>query len=164
MPSALDHPSAQGGGSAMRTKSCLSLAILALLVALYALPVSAQRFAHVTGVTVEADPPSYEGSCPKTFRFTGIIAVDRGGRAKYRWMHSDGGHRVATTTVFSGPEAHTVRDSWTLGNASTAFKYNGNVRLQILLPSTAHYGKAMFSLNCVPRSSQKKAQTGRPKK
>jgi hypothetical protein len=127
-------------------------AIFALLAALCAWPASAQKAAHVTGVTAQAEPAEYDGPCPKMFRFTGVITVDRPGRVKYQWQHSDGKHRTPATTFFTSPSAHTVRDSWTLGSSSAPSHYAGYARLRILWPSTARYDKATFTLNCVPRT------------
>jgi hypothetical protein len=138
--------------------------IFALLVAYGAWPASAQKAAHVTGVTAQAEPAQYDGPCPKTFRFTGVITVDRPGRVKYQWQHSDGKHRIPATTVFTSPSAHTVRDSWTLGSSSAPFHYNGYARLRILWPSTAFSDKATFTLNCVPRTTQRRTQQASPKK
>ena len=133
-------------------------AILALLVALGVWHASAQKAAHVTGVTAQADPPQYEGPCPKTFKFTGVITVDRPGRVKYQWLHSDGKRRTPVTTVFTSPSAHTVRDGWTLGSSSAPFHYNGYGRLRILWPYTARSDKATFTLNCVPRTPHKETR------
>jgi hypothetical protein len=127
-------------------------AIFALLAALCAWPAPAQKAAHVTGVTAQAEPAEYDGPCPKMFRFTGVITVDRPGRVKYRWFHSDGRHRPPATTFFASPSAHTVRDSWTLGSSSARSHYNGHVRLRILWPSTGLSDQATFTLRCVPRT------------
>jgi hypothetical protein len=133
-------------------------AIFALLVAFGAWPASAQKAAHVTGVTAQAEPAQYDGPCPKMFRFTGVITVDRPGRLKYQWLHSDSKHRPPGTTFFASPSAHTVRDTWTLGSSSAPSHYTGYARLRILWPSTGLSDKATFTLNCVPRSPQKRTQ------
>jgi hypothetical protein len=148
----------------MQTKALLLAAIAAFLLALYPRPASAQRVAHVVDVTAEVTPTEYDGACPKTFKFAGVITVDRGGRVKYQWQHSDGKHRLPQTTYFSGPDAHKVIDVWTLGNSSTAFHYAGYARLRIISPSSALSGKASFTLNCVPRSGAKKSTEARPNK
>jgi uncharacterized protein YndB with AHSA1/START domain len=133
-------------------------AISALLVRFGAWPASAQKAAHVTGVTAQAEPAQYDGPCPKMFRFTGVITVDRPGRLKYQWLHSDGKHRPPGTTFFASPSAHTVRDTWTLGSSSAPSHYTGYARLRILWPSTGLSDKATFTLNCVPRGPQKRTQ------
>jgi hypothetical protein len=148
----------------MPRKAILYSAILALLIATYPWPAAAQKPAHVTSVTVQADPSQHQGPCPKTFKFTGVITVDRPGRVKYQWQHSDGKRRTPATTVFTSPSAHTVRDSWTLGSSSAPFQYKGYSRLRILFPSIALSDKAEFTLNCVPRTPQKRTQQAKPKK
>jgi hypothetical protein len=148
----------------MQTKAFLLAAISAFLFALYPWPASAQQVAHLASVTAEATPTEHDGPCPKTFRFAGVITVNRGGKVKYQWQHSDGKHRLPQTTYFSGPDAHTVTDVWTLGSSSTAFHYAGYARLRIISPTSVLSGKASFTLNCVPRSGAKKTTQARPKK
>jgi hypothetical protein len=147
----------------MQMKAYLCAGIFALFFAPYPRPASAQQVAHVTSVTAGVTPTEYDGLCPKTFRFTGTITVDRGGRVKYQWQHSDGKHKPPQTTYFSGPDAHTVTDLWTLGS-NTAFHYAGHARLRIISPSTVLSGKAEFTLNCVPRGGAKKTTQAPPKK
>ena len=141
----------------MQARTFLLSAILALLVGLYPWPAFAQKMAHVTSVTAEVEPPQFVGSCPRTFKFTGVITVNRAGRVKYRWEHSDGKHRMPSFTTFSSPAAHTVRDAWMLGSSSAPFHYPGFARLRILQPNPTASGKATFTLDCVPRSAQKKS-------
>ena len=148
----------------MSNKAWSLLVILPLITGFCPNSIFAQQTAHVTGVSVEANPTSHDGPCPKLFKFTGVITVNRGGKVKYRWFHSDGKHRPPASTIFRGPEAHTITDTWTLGTSSTPFHYDGYVRLQILSPTTSLSDKATFTLNCVPRGPQKKTQTGKPKK
>ena len=140
----------------MKTKPFICVVILASFALLYPWCASAQHVAHITGVSVQAEPTEHAGPCPKTFRFTGTITVDRAGKVKYRWMHSDNKHRPPAFTTFAGPDAHTVRDTWTIGNPTTPFEYKGYARLQILSPITSLSDKAAFSVKCIPRGSQKK--------
>jgi hypothetical protein len=138
-----------------RMKVSLTLLNLSLLAVFLPSSAIAQKYAHVTEVTVEAEPTTYEGPCPKTIRLTGVISVDRGGLVKYHWTHSDGKHRPPVTITLGRPEAYTVHDTWTIGSASTPFHYNGWVRLQ-MMASSSRYAKVTFTVSCVPRGSQKK--------
>lgn len=138
-----------------RTKAFCSLLILLLLVVFLPSSAIAQKYAHITEVTAEAEPTTYEGPCPKTLRFTGVITVDRGGLVKYHWTHSDGKQRAPVSIRLGRPEAYTVHDTWTIGSASTPFHYNGWARLQMMTGSS-RFAKVTFTVNCLPRRSQKK--------
>jgi hypothetical protein len=142
----------------MPKKTFILSAILLLFALLYAMPVASEQTTHVTKVSAEVNPSEHAGPCPKTFHFAGVITVSRAGKVKYQWERSDGKHRPPAFTGFSGPDAHTVREVWTLGSSSAPFHYNGYMRLRILSPYSALSDKATFTLNCVPRGSAKKAE------
>ncbi len=138
-----------------RSKVFYSLVIFWLLVVSLSSSAIAQKYAHVTEVTVEAEPAAYEGPCPKTIRFTGVITVDRPGLVKYHWRHSDGKQRATVSLRLGRPQSHTVRDTWTIGSASAPFNYSGWARLQ-MTGGSSHYARAEFSVRCQPRAPKKK--------
>ena len=75
----------------------------------------APQTGQVTNITASVNPTTYNGLCPKTFEFTGVITVDGPCEVTYRWVHVPYVHEEKTIT-FTAAGTKTVKYSWSVGN------------------------------------------------
>ncbi len=104
-----------------------------------------QKVPSVTA-TAAVSPPSYSGTCPGVFRFTGVIHVSSGPVAvTYRWIRSDGTTGPEKRIAFTGrgPQEQTVTDAWSLSAIGTLWE-----AIQILSPGSAQSNEATFTIDC----------------
>lgn len=97
----------------------------------------------VTDVQASVDPPSFSGSCPAEFQFTGKITTNEAGTVTYRWERSDGATGPDETVDFGGAGTQEVYTTWTLSAEGTHWQ-----RLHILAPNDTTSGNAEFTLDC----------------
>jgi len=125
------------------------LAFLAVAGALLA--AASAPAVEVTGLSVSATPASHSGPCPVEIKFTGKIALNKAGRATYKWVRSDGGIDTLAhpPVVFPAAGTQVVTTTWTLGAATPAFQpFNGWMKLHVLTPQDKLSAPAKFTINC----------------
>jgi hypothetical protein len=98
----------------------------------------------VTSVTASVDPPSYTGTCPKTFNFSAVISANGPGTVTYKWERSDGVTSPTGSITFDTAGSKTVTSAWDLSSNGTWW-----MRLRILTPNEMVSNQATFTLSCV---------------
>ena len=122
------------------------------LLVLLTLLVPSSLAAKVTSASASVNPASFTGPCPKLFEFTGIIAVDSPGVVTYKWIRSDGASAPEQTLEFRQAGKQTVKNTWTLGDATKLPTYKGWEAVQILSPGKLVSNRAEFGLKCAQKT------------
>ena len=99
---------------------------------------------YVTSTAV-VDLPTFTGTCPNVFTFTGTITSTVAGDVTYRWLRSDGALAPVETINFAAPGSQTVSTTWTLSAEGTKWQ-----QLQILTPTVTRSNQSSFTLTCTP--------------
>jgi hypothetical protein len=97
----------------------------------------------VTSVTASAVPPSFSGTCPTTFNFSGAIAVSGPGTVIYRWESSDAGAEPMQSINFLSAGLQEVSTSRQLGTTGSYWE-----RLHVFTPNEIISNQANFTLSC----------------
>src|SRR6266542_1660799 len=132
----------------MRIKRGVFLASACFLLSVTA---NAQPNFKVVGAKLTADPPSYEGPCPTTIKFHGVLETNGSTAVKYIFERSDGAtDTIVKSTVFTMPPFHhAIPDAtWTLGGPGMTA--SGWERIKILSPNDGFKSnEAKFQIKCV---------------
>ena len=103
----------------------------------------------VTEALASVTPPTYTGTCPKSFAFAGRITTNGAGAVTYRWERSDGETSPTLTLNFpSGSAQTTVPAAW---NAERSGTYS--MRLHVLTPNEVLSEPATFTASCAGAQS-----------
>ena len=104
-----------------------------------------------TSITTTVTPTS-SSTCPQTFTFSTVIAMDGPGTFTYQWDRSNGVVSPVYALTFDRAGTQTVTDTWTLPDATVNFSsyssYSGWERLRTLDPQPIVGNQASFILYC----------------
>ena len=97
---------------------------------------------RVTNVTASVDPATFNGPCPKEFKFSGVITANRAGTVTYHWTDQDGHRFDRSTDVQAG-------DNTVSGITNNAIE-NGTQSAWIVIdsPNPMTSNHAEFNLTC----------------
>jgi len=97
---------------------------------------------QVTLASVNVNPTSFTGSCPKTVTFNGTIKTNGPGTVTYRWVRN--GEEGSTKSItFNAAGTQTVTGDWTMNTSGTY-----RMSLHILEPNDLRSNEAQFQLTC----------------
>jgi len=100
----------------------------------------------ITGISLQAVPDTFRGSCPATIRFEGEIRVTGPATITYRFVRSDNATGPIQTITADRAGSLPVLTEWHLGGLGSS--YSGWEQLIVLNQSGASSGQARFSLAC----------------
>jgi hypothetical protein len=106
---------------------------------------------RVTDVAITIDPSSLQSRvCPVTVVFNGYIEMDGIGTVTYQIIRSDGGTSAIRTAHFIMPGTHSIRETWTLGDAAALPNYDGWMAIRVLTPNPVEssHAAANFVMTC----------------
>lgn len=106
---------------------------------------------RVTDVAIRTDLSSLQSRvCPVTVVFNGYIAMDGPGTVTYQIVRSDGATSAVYSVGFAKDGVHTVRETWTLGDASALPHYEGWMAIRVLTPNEveSNHADGNFIMTC----------------
>ena len=102
------------------------------------------QYGRVTEMRLAANPNNWNGQCPVTINFNGIVRVDGPNTVTYGITRSDGAKGLGRQTLrFNGPGWQRVHFTWRLGRAGE--NYNGWAEIG---SGNARSNRAEFQLHC----------------
>lgn len=111
---------------------------------------------RVTGVTVSVEPTTYNGACPKEFKFSGVITVNRPGTVNYHWEDSNGFTYERSNPLNAG-ENPIAGIRWNVADTRT-----GSAWIVIDAPNRLTSNRTSFTATCVPAGANNAAQPPPP--
>ncbi len=97
----------------------------------------------VNKVLLTADPPTYDGACPKTLTFQGTISANKAGSVIYKWERSDLTVSADQVVEFVGSGTKTISTTITQSES-----VDGWTRLKITSPTQIESDKATYVIKC----------------
>jgi len=122
-----------------------------ILIFITAGTVTARAQGHVTDVVLSTDPASLQAHiCPVTLVFNGHITMDGPGTVTYQIVRSDGAASSSYSITFLKAGSYPIRETWTLGDATTVPTYEGWVAIRVLSPNAveSNHADAEFGMIC----------------
>ncbi len=103
---------------------------------------------RVTSISLLASPSKYQGSCPATINFDGLIEANGQGIVEYTFVRSDGATGPVGTLNFKSAGKLPVNNTWSIGGISLP-SYSGWQAVKVLSPTAGESDKAHFEVQCV---------------
>ncbi len=114
-------------------------------------PVAASAPLVVTAAELSASPSDYEGPCPTSVGFSGVIRTEGGAEAEagivsYAFLNNDGETTPVQSTSLSADGTAEVSHSWTVGEGDD--RSSGWMMLEVREPDFLRSTRASFTVTC----------------